>query len=236
MNILKSVLTLGICAFAIFGADAEARFKVDRAAIAELSKVAVVSVSFDRTYTGVELPESDPEYVVMHEAGDYVLELIAVAGAFETVPPSEVVANPQYESLTDEVSKFHGYNNYYPHGYRRIKLAKAKKDAAALCEALGVDAVVQVSFGGYIQSSSSGNIFTGSKTNSARVLSGQVTMIDKNGKVLISGKAKSGPVHEGSRRSIGSIEIDTGGGKPTGFHAELMNSYLGHLRQDLGLQ
>jgi len=237
MSILKGVLTFGICVFAIFSADAEARFKVDKSAIAELNRVAVVSVSFRRAnMPGDELPEGVPEYVVMHDAGDNVLALIAVAGDFEVIPPSEVVANPQYESLTDDISKFHGYNNYYPHGYRRIKLSKAKKEAVALCSALGVDAVVQVDFGGYGKSSSSGNVFTGTKTNTAIVLSGEVTMIDKNGAILVSGKAKSAPIHEGSSWSRGSIEIDTSGGKPTGFHADLMESYLGHLRLDMGLQ
>ena len=114
--------------------------------------------------------------------------------------------------------------------------AEARMKAVALCEALGVDAVMQINISGYSQSSGSGNIFTGSKTNTAMVQTGEVTMIDKSGKVLISGKAKSGPVHESSSRTIGSIEIDTGGGKPTGLHANLMYSYLGHLRQDLGLQ
>jgi len=236
MSIYKSILTIGLCACALLGSDAEAKMKIDKAAIAELQKVAVVSVSFRRANLPDDiLLEDEPEYVVMHEAGNYVLEIIGAGGNFEAIEPAKVVANPQYESLTDEISKFHGYNNYYPHGYRRIKLSKAKKEAAAFCEALGVDAVVQIRFTGHSESTSSGNVFSGTRTNTALVQTGEVTMIDKNGKVLISGKSSSGPIQAGSSRSVGSIEFDTSSSKPTGLHANLMSSYLGHLRQDLGL-
>jgi len=236
MNILKSVLTLGICAFALFGSDAEAKMKIDKSAIAGLQKVAVVSVSFKRFNDPKnELQWDDPEYVMMHGAGDDVLEIISAAGSFEVVGPEDVVANPKYESLTDDSGKIHSYNYYYPHGYRRIKLAKSKKEAIALCEALGVDAVVQVYFSEYGKSTSSGSVFGPSKSNNSSVLTGEVTVIDRNGKILISGKSKAGAVHTGSSMGKGSISIKTSG-RPTDFHTRRLDSFLGHLRQDLGLQ
>jgi len=236
MNILKSVLTLGICAFALFGSDAEAKMKIDKSAIAGLQKVAVVSVSFKRFNDPKnELQWDDPEYVMMHGAGDDVLEIISAAGSFEVVGPEDVVANPKYESLTDGSGKIHSYNYYYPHGYRRIKLAKSKKEAIALCEALGVDAVVQVYFSEYGKSTSSGSVFGPSKSNNSSVLTGEVTVIDRNGKILISGKSKAGAVHTGSSMGKGSISIKTSG-RPTDFHTRRLDSFLGHLRQDLGLQ
>ncbi len=236
MNILKSVLTLGICAFALFSSDAEATFKLDKGALAKLEKVAIISVSFKRFNDPKnELQWDDPEYVMMHGAGDDVLEIISAAGSFEVVRPEDVVANLKYESLTDDSGKIHSYNYYYPHGYRRIKLAKSKKEAMALCEALGVDAVVQAYFSEYGKSTSSGSVFGPSTSNNSSVLTGEVTMIDKNGKTLISGKSKAGAVSTGSSIGKGSISIKTSG-RPTDFHTRRLDSFLGHLRQDMSLQ
>jgi len=227
---------LGLCSLALFGADAEAKYKLDKAAIAKLEKVAIISMSFKRFNDPKnELQWDDPEYIMMHGAGDDVIEILSAGGSFEVVPPEEVVANPNYESLTDDSGKIHSYNNYYPHGYRKIKLAKSKKEAMALCETLGVDAVVQVYFSGYGTSSSSGSVFGPSTTSNSSILTGEVTMIDKNGKVLISGKSKAGPVHTGSSVGRGSISIKTSE-RPTDFHTRQLDSFLGHLRQDLGLQ
>jgi len=236
MKIYKSILTLVVCACALLGSDADAKMKIDKAAIAKLEKVAIISLSFKRFNDPKnELLWDDPENVMMHRAGEDVLAIISAAGSFEVVQPEDVVSNPQYESLTDKSGKMHSYNYFYPHGYRKIKLAKSKKEAMALCEALGVDAVVQVFFSEYGKSNSSGSMFGPSTTHNSSVLTGEVTMIDKNGKVLISGKSKAGPVHAGSSMGRGSISIKTSE-RPTDFHTRRLDSFLGHLRIDLGLQ
>lgn len=236
MNLFKTIGMLGLCSLTLFGADAEAKYKLDKAAIAELEKVAIISLSFKRFNDPKnELQWDDPEYVMMHGAGDDVIEIISAGGSFEAVSPEDVVANPKYESLTDDSGKIHSYNYYYPHGYRRIKLAKSKKEAMALCEALGVDAVVQVYFSEYGKSNSSGSVFGPSTTHNSSVLTGEVTMIDKNGETLISGKSKAGAVSTGSSVGKGSISIKTSE-RPTDFHTRRLDSFLGHLRQDLGLQ
>jgi len=236
MKIIKGICTLSPLLLLLFGAGGEAKFNVDKAAIAKLEKVAVVSVSFKRFNDPKnELQPGGPEYVMMHGAGDDVLDIIASAATFEVMRPQDVVGNPKYASLTDDSGKIHSYNYYYPHGYRRIKLEKSKKEAMALCAALGVDAVVQVYFSEYGQSSSSDSVFGPSKTNDSSVLTGEITMIDKNGKTLISGKTKAGPVHAGSSVGIGSVEIRTSD-RPRDFHTRRLDSFLGHLRQDLGLQ
>jgi hypothetical protein len=235
MRIAKSTLTFGLVALLMFGGAAEAKYKIDKAAIAKLEKVAIVSMSFKRFNDPKnELQWDDPEYVMMHGAGDDILEIISAGGSFEVMAPEDVVANEKYESLTDDYGKIHSYNNYYPHGYRRIKLAKSKKEAIALCAALGVDAVVQVYFSEYGKSTSSGSVFGPSKTNNSSVLTGEVTMMDKNGKILISGKSKAGAVSTGSSIGKGSISIKTSE-RPTDFHTRRLDSFLGHLRQDLGL-
>ena len=48
MNSLKTVAILGLFALAFFGADAEAKYKLDKGAIAKLEKVAIISLSFKR--------------------------------------------------------------------------------------------------------------------------------------------------------------------------------------------
>ena len=236
MNSLKTVGVLGLFALALFGADAEAMYKLDKGAIAKLEKVAIISLSFKRFNDPKnELQWDNPEYVMMHGAGDDVMEIISAGGSFEVVSPEDVVANPKYESLTDDSGKLHSYNYYYPHGYRRIKLAKSKKEAMALCETLGVDAVVQVYFSEYGKSSGGGSVFGPSTTHNSSVLTGEVTMIDKNGQTLISGKSKAGAVSTGSSVGKGSISIKTSE-RPTDFHTRRLDSFLGHLRQDLALQ
>jgi hypothetical protein len=234
MGIAKNTLTLSLIALLMFSGAAEAKYKIDKAAIAKLEKVAIVSMSFRRFNDPKnELHWDDPEYIMMHGAGNDIMEIISAGGSFEVMAPEEVVANEKYESLTDKSGKMHSYNNYYPHGYRRIKLAKSKKEAMALCETLGVDAVVQVYFSGYGKSSGSGGLLGGTQHES-EVLTGEITMIDKNGKVLISGKSKSGAINSGSSISRGPVTIKTSG-RPTDFHTRRLDSFLGHLRQDLGL-
>ena len=236
MKSLRSVGILGLFALTLLSGEAEAKFKLDKGAIATLEKVAIISMSFKRFNDPKnELQWDDPEYVMMHGAGDDVLEIISAGGSFEVVLPEDVVANAKYESLTDDSGKIHSYNYYYPHGYRRIKLAKSKKEAMALCEALGVDAVIQVYFSEYGKSNSSGSVFGPSTTHNSSVLTGEVTMIDKNGKTLISGKSKAGAVSTGSSVGKGSVSIKTSE-RPTDFHTRRLDSFLGHLRQDLGLQ
>jgi hypothetical protein len=228
MNISKHAVTIGICLSVLVTTAAEAKFKVDQKAISELTKVAVISLSFRRNNTE-ELPDGHPEQIMMHSADLRVMEIISQAGSFELIDSSEVVTNPQYESLTEDSSKFHSYNYYYPYGYRKIKLSKSKK-AIALCEALGVVAVVQMSFSGYGQSS--GGMV---QQNNAQVMTGEVTMIDKNGKTLLSGKAKSGPQRSGTTWTKGSVEIGNPN-KPSGFHERMFASFLGHFQQDLKLK
>ena len=229
MNISKHAVTIGICLSVLVTTAAEAKFKVDQKAISELTKVAVISVSFRRNNTE-ELPDGHPEQIMMHSADLRVMEIISQAGSFELIDSSEVVTHPGYESLTEGSSKFHSYNYYYPYGYRKIKLSKSRKAAIALCEALGVDAVVQMSFSGYGQSS--GGMF---QQNNAQVMTGEVTMIDKNGKTLLSGKAKSGPQRSGTTWRKGGVEIGDPK-KRSGFHERMFASFLGHFQQDLKLK
>ena len=175
MSTFKQAVTIGICLSALAATSVQAKFKTDEKAIAELGKVAVISVSFKRNNTE-ELPASHPEYVMMDTAEARVMEIIGQGGTFELTDASEVVANPQYASITEDSSKFHSYNYYYTHGYRKINLSKSKDAAIALCEALGVDAVVQLYFSGY--GKSGGGMMT---QNNSVVMTGEVTMIDKNG-------------------------------------------------------
>lgn len=236
MQIIKGTWTLSLFALLLFASSADAKYKIDKAAIAKLGKVAIVSVSFKRYNDPKnELEWDNPEYVMMHGAGDDVLEIIAAGGSFEVVRPEDVVANPQYESLTDDSGKIHAFNNYYPYGYRKISLDKSRQEAMTLCAALGVDAVVQVYFSEYGQSTSSGGVFGPSTSNNSSVLTGEVTMVDKNGKILISGKSKAGAVATGSSIGKGSVSIQTSG-RPNDYHTRRLDSFLGHLRQDLGLQ
>jgi hypothetical protein len=227
MNVSKRALTISICLSVLVATSAQAKFKTDEKAIAELGKVAVISVSFRRNNTE-GLPSSHPEYIMMYSAEARVMEIIGQAGTFELTEPAEVVENPQYASLTEDSGKFHAQNYYYPNGYRKIKLSKSKDEAIALCETLGVDAVVQLYFSGYGTGSS--GMF---KQETSQVMSGEVTMIDKNGKTLLSGKAKSKPQHSGTSWGGGSVQVGNPN-KPSGLHEHMFANFLGHLRQDLG--
>jgi hypothetical protein len=229
MNLLKRLLAVAIATVSMLSLDARAGFDVDWPEIAMLSKVAVVSVSFRRD-NSQELTPDDPEYIMMQEAGDRVLGIIAKGAAFSIVPPEDVVANPEYVKRTSELSRFEKWNLYFPQGYRKIKLIKSRDDAMALCEALGVDAVVQVYFSGYEKSS--GMMF---KTNKSQVMTGEVTMIDGNGKVLISGKAKSDPEGTSTSWGNGSFEVEVPSDGSANMHQSMLASYLVALQKEMKL-
>jgi len=52
---------------------------------------------------------------------------------------------------------------------------------------------------------------------------------------LLSGEAEAGAVSTGSSVGKGSISVKTSE-RPTDFHTRRLDSFLGHLRQDLALQ
>jgi hypothetical protein len=129
-------------------------------------------------------------------------------------------------------------NWYFPEGYRVIKLAKA--NPAALCEALGVDAVVQIdfSYSGKCGTNSVGGISWG---KNFMVMKGEITMIDKNGKTLVSGNIKSDKVLESSGMELGNSEssggstgFKTGETEDSKLYPDLLTSFLDHLAKELG--
>ena len=245
---LQQVLA-GVFAVALLSTAANAGVKVHADELAQIETVAVVGYSFWRDVEFeeaspfkmkqevIELQDTDAEYIMMQEADDRVLEVLQALGTFTVIPREEVLANELYLSETKDPESKLALNWYFPKGYRVIKLKK--KNAVALCEALGVDAVMLIEFkhGGGTKGSSWGGVYSKEKTVIA--LDGEITMFDRNGKELISGTAKSETLEKGSTRGWGdqdngvSVEVEAGSANPDEFYPGLLSGFLADLNKDL---
>ena len=248
-KLLQQVLA-GVFAITLLSAAANAGVKVSDAEMAKIETVAVVGYSFwrDVQYEEaslfkmkqeiIELQETDAEYLMMQEADERVLEALQGLGTFTVTPREEVLANDLYQSETKDPESKLIANWYFPKDYRVIKLKK--KNAVALCEALGVDAVVLIEFkhSGGKKSSGFGGVYTKSKTEIA--LKGDITMFDRTGNEVISGSIKSEKLLRESSRGWGdqdsgiSVEVDAGTANMDEFYYGLLSSYLEELNKDLG--
>jgi hypothetical protein len=186
----------------------------------------------------IELKETDAEYIMMQEADERVLEVLQGLGTFSVIPREEVLANELYQSETKDPESKLAANWYFPKDYRVIKLKK--KNAIALCEALGVDAVVLIEFkhAGGKKTSSYGGVYSKSKTEIA--LKGDITMFDRTGNEVISGSVKSEKLLRGTSQGWGdqddgiSVETEHDAADMDGFYHGLLSSYLDKLNRDLG--
>ena len=229
MKILKYSTLCCLSVLMLVSASAWAKFKLNKPEFAALETVALVSTSFGRQ-NSIELTDIDPEFIMMQEAGDRIIAAIAAKGTFSITPLADVTGNAQYDALTtNDPGLIEKHNRYWPNGYRKVELKKEKDNAVALCEALGVDAVVQVHFSGYMYTK--GMMF---KKKEHLVLTGAITMVDKNGKLLISEKVKSEAVEIGTKWAIGNgMEISTEAKVPGGLYPELLNTYMANLEKAL---
>jgi hypothetical protein len=251
MKIFKQLIVALVLVILVLSSNAFAGLKVDDGKVAELEKIAVVGYSFFRWSDSIfepaspfsfkkklrELPADDPEFLVMRHAGDRTLDAIAKGGSFTVLPQSEVFASEQYQASTTDPEKKKALNWYFPEEYRVIKLKKA--DAKALCEALGVDAVVQMHFSYSGRGSSQGTAGI-SWGKSYVVMKGEITMIDSNGNTLVSGNIKSDKVQESSGLELGDSESSSGsvgiGTSETGasvLYPSLLTSFLDKLAKEL---
>jgi hypothetical protein len=148
----------------------------------------------------IQLTEEDPEYIMMQEADDRVMEALQTLGPFTVMPREEVLANEFYQSATKDPAKKWNKSWYFPKGYREVKLKK--KSAIALSEALGVDAVIHIHFNNSSSTKGSSN-WGGVYSTSTKisVLKGEISMFDSTGKELISGKIKSEALEGATTRS-----------------------------------
>lgn len=248
-KLLQQVLA-GVFAITLLSTAANAGFKVRAAEVAKIETVAVVGYSFWRDVQFeeaslfkmkqeiIELQETDAEYIMMQEADERVLEVLQGLGTFTVIPREAVLANEVYQSETKDPESKLTLNWYFPKDYRVIKLKK--KNAIALCEALGVDAVVLIEFkhAGGKKSSSFGGVYTKSRTEIA--LKGEITMFDRTGNEVISGSTKSekllrGTSHGwGDQDNGGAVEIEHDAENMDEFYFGLLSSYLEELNKDLG--
>jgi len=224
---LLQVLT-GFFALTLLSTTATAAVKV-RGDLSHIQSVAVVGYSFLRDVQLEEpsikkfkrevivLTEDDPEYIMMQEADDRVMEALQTLGPFTVMPREEVLANEFYQSETKDPAKKWNLAWNFPKGYREVKLKK--KSAIALSEALGVDAVILIHFnsGGSTKGSSNwGGVY--STSTKIIALKGEISMFDSTGKELISGKIKSEELEGATTRSWGGA---SSGGLSEGVGVEI---------------
>jgi len=252
MKKLSQQVLTGVFALTLLSTAANAGIKVRVDEIAQVETVAVVGYSFYRdveleeaSFTKmkrevIELTDTDAEYLMMQEADERVLEMLHGLGTFTVMPREEVLANEFYQSETKDPEKKLALNWYFPKGYQVIKLKK--KNAKALCEALGVDAVVMIEFkhAGGTKGSSWGGVYNKSKKLIG--LDGEITMFDRNGTELISGSAKSEKLEKSSTRGWGdqdngvSVEVEAGRANPDEFYAGLLSGFMADLEKELSHQ
>jgi hypothetical protein len=218
--------------------------------VSQIKTVAVVGYSFYRDVEMevgspfkpkagfVELTEEDPEYLMMQEADERVLEVLQALGTFSVMPREDVLANELYQSSTKDPSKKFNLAWYFPKDYREIKLKK--KNAKALCEALGVDAVVMIEFKHAMSESSSSTLGVFGKSKKSIALKGEITMFDRQGTEIISGSAKSDSMVRSTSQSWGdqddgvSFEKEQDAANMDQFWSALLTGYLEDLQKDLG--
>jgi hypothetical protein len=247
-KLLQQVLA-GVFAVTLLSTAANAGVKVRADEVAQIETVAVVGYSFWRDVEFeeaspfkmkqevIELTDTDAEYLMMQEADERVLEALQALGTFTVMPREEVLANEFYQSETKDPESKLALNWYFPKGYQVIKLKK--KNAVALCEALGVDAVVLIEFkhAGGSKGTSWGGVYN--KEQKSFALDGEITMFDRNGKELISGSAKSEKMEKSRTRGWGdqddgvSVEVDAGQANPDEFYPGLLSGFLEDLHKDL---
>jgi hypothetical protein len=238
-----------IFAVTLLNSVATAAVKVRTEAMSEIETVAVVGYSFNRIVEMedaspfklkrefVELTEDDPEYHMMQEADERVLEALQALGTFTLMPREEVLANEFYQSETKDPAKKRNLSWYFPKGYREVKLKK--KSAVALCEALGVDAVVLIEFKHAGSESSSTTLGVFGKSKSSIALKGEITMFDRTGTEVISGSAKSDSMVRSESKSWGdadngvSFEKEQDGPNMDEFWSTLLVGFLQDLDNDL---
>lgn len=246
-KLLVQALTV-ILAAILLSSTASAAVKV-RGDLSHIQTVAVVGYSFWRDPNiedaspfkfkreVIELTEDDPEYIMMHLADDRVMEALQVLGTFTVLPREDVLANELYISETKDPESKLALNWYFPKDYRVIKLKK--KNAIALCESLGVDAVILIEFkhAGSEKTSSWGGVYSKGKT--IVTLQGEITLFDSSGKELISGSAKSDPETKSTSHGWGnadngiSTEVEHDAEGLDEIWATILASYLSELNEDI---
>jgi len=249
MNKVFQQALVGVFAATLLSTVSVAAVKVRGAEVAEIKTVAVVGYSFWRDVQMepasitkfkrevVELKDTDAEYLMMQEADERVMEVLQGLGTFSVIPREEVLANELYQSETKDPESKLSLNWYFPKGYQVIKLKK--KNAMALSEALGVDAVVLIEFkhAGGTKGSSFGGVYSKTKTEIA--LEGEITMFNSSGKEVISGATKSEKLLRGTSHGWGDqdngISVNTEQDAPNidEFYYGLLSSYL--IELDKGL-
>jgi len=218
--------------------------------LSKIKTVAVVGYSFYRDVQMeegslfnpkagfVELTEEDAEYLMMQEADERVLETLRALGAFSVMPREEVLANEFYQSSTKDPSKKRNLAWYFPKDYREIKLKK--QSAKALCEALGVDAIVLIEFKHALSESTTTTLGIFGKGKKSIALKGEITMFGRDGTEIISGSAKSDSMVRSTSQSLGGqdngVSLDKEQDAPNmdQFWSGLLTGYLEDLRKDLG--
>lgn len=192
-KVLLRILT-GFIALTLSSTVATAAVKV-RGDMSHIETVAVVGYSFLREVQVtrfkrkvITLTEGDPEYIMMQEADERVMKALQTLGPFTVMPREEVLASEFYQDESKDPAKKLNILWYFPKGYREFKLKK--KSAIALCEALGVDAVILIQFNshGSTKDSDWGVYSTSTKIFELR---GEISIFDSSGEKLISGKTKS---------------------------------------------
>lgn len=248
MHKLLLPVLAGIFAVTLLSTNASAAVKVE-GDLSQIQTVAVVGYSFYRQVQMeeaspfklkpefVELAEDDPEYLMMQVADERVLEALQALGTFSVIPREEVLANEFYQSSTKDPSKKLNLAWYFPKDYREVKLKK--KSAAALCEALGVDAVLLIEFKHALSEQSSSTLGVFGKKKSFIALKGEITMFDRTGKEVIAGSAKSESMVRSTSQSWGnqddgvSFEKGREAADMDTFWSALLSDFLEELNKDL---
>jgi hypothetical protein len=103
-----------LCSLAITPLAASAGVKFNMGEVAKIGSVALVGYSFYRTVEFEEsspfamqkrikeLKPADPEFIMIEEADDRVMQLLQKAGVFSILPQEDVFANASYQSSTKD--------------------------------------------------------------------------------------------------------------------------------------
>ncbi len=229
-----------LCAMLLVCGAAHGELKIDREGLQATSTVAVVGYSFARDEISmygpnasdqkrrkpIKLTADDHEHIVMHAALNNVLDVFKAQYDIEFIAGRNVVSNSYYKSISKNPSKKASRGMVYPLGYRDLSLKKDR--AMQLCEELGVDAVLDIEFTyepvvNAVQVDSF-NIFE--TLDRVLMLKSELRLIDRNGKVLLSGVTRSEPFST-------SDGLVTSEPPVRSYYPSLLVSYLNALKQDL---
>jgi hypothetical protein len=248
----RLLLQVLVSTFAITSLSTDATAAVKTSGdLGHIQTVAVVGYSFNRyvqfesekPWSKPEIPEltkDDPEYLLMQEADERVLEALQSLGTFSVMPREEVLSHEYYVDETNDPSKKLNLSWYFPKGYREAKLKK--KSAIAFCEELGVDAVLLIEFKHSSSSKSSSTMGIYGKETTFIALKGEITMFDSTGKELISGSAKSESLPLRTTQGWGdqddgiSFEKEQDVADEEEFWPTLLAGFLGELEKDLAAE